>query len=35
MKDEYDVAIMVFVAFALLLYMVLSLSIPQKNKSGE
>jgi len=35
MKDEYDVAIMVFVAFILLLYMVLSPSIPKKNKSRE
>jgi hypothetical protein len=35
MKDDYDVAIMVFVVFILLLYMVLSPSKPKINKSGE
>jgi hypothetical protein len=32
MKDEYDVAILVFVAFILLLYMVLSPQMPKKIK---
>jgi len=34
MKDEYDIAIIAFAAFILLLYLVLS-PVHKKNKSGE
>jgi hypothetical protein len=35
MKDEYDIAILVFIALIFLLYMAISSSLPKKNKSRE
>jgi hypothetical protein len=32
MNDEYDVAVLAFFAFVLLIYLVLSQSNPKKNK---
>jgi hypothetical protein len=35
MKDEYDIAILVFVAFILMLYIVLSPSMTKRNRKRE